>query len=210
MNHALPQQLAEQLARPRPAARIDMRYEIQPLPQQFRDVPGDARAAAVLLLLYPREGCWHLPLTLRPAHLADHAAQVSLPGGAVESGETSAQAAIREFHEELGDDGQPIRLLGSLSPRYVHASNYLVTPWVAAVARQPLFVRNPTEVEQILEVPLAHLLDPANFGSHAREYQGQGFVAPHFIYQAHHIWGATCGILGEFVTVLEGMQICEP
>jgi 8-oxo-dGTP pyrophosphatase MutT (NUDIX family) len=210
MNHALPQLLAEQLARSRPEPRTDARFELQPFPKQFAEVPGDVRAAAVLVLLYPREGGWHLPLTLRPAHLADHAGQVSLPGGAVESGETSAQAAIREFHEELGDDGQPIRLLGSLSPRYVHASNYLVTPWVAAVASQPLFVRNPMEVEQILEVPLAHLLDPANIGSHARQYQGQAFVAPHFIYQAHHIWGATCGILGEFVTLLETMQICEP
>jgi 8-oxo-dGTP pyrophosphatase MutT (NUDIX family) len=207
MNRDLPQQLAERLAVPRSGPTLDPRYNLRPWPRHLGEPPDDARAAAVLLLLYPRESNWHLPLTLRPAYLADHAGQVSLPGGAVERGETSAQAAIREFHEELGDDGQPIRLLGSLSSSYVHSSNYVVTPWVAAVDNQPCFVRNAAEVEQILEVPLAHLLDPANFGSHPRQYQGQTFVAPHFTYQSHRIWGATCRILGELVTVLEEIPI---
>jgi 8-oxo-dGTP pyrophosphatase MutT (NUDIX family) len=204
MNRDLPQQLAERLARPRAEPVLDPRFELQAWPRHLRTPPADARAAAVLLLLYTRQEDWHLPLTVRPAHLADHPGQISLPGGAVEAGETSAQAAIREFHEELGDDGQPIRLLGSLSPSYVHSSNYVVTPWVAAVDCQPCFVRNAAEVEEILEVPLAHLLDPINFGSHPRQYLGNTFVAPHFSYQSYQIWGATCRILGEFVTMLEG------
>ena len=57
-------------------------------------------------------------------------------------------------------------------------------------SRQPaLLCGNAAEVEQILEVPLAHLLDPANFGSHPRQYQGQTFEAPHFTYQSHRISG---------------------
>jgi 8-oxo-dGTP pyrophosphatase MutT (NUDIX family) len=149
------------------------------------------------------EGQWHLPLTLRPPHLAAHAGQVSLPGGAVEPGETSAQAALREFHEELGDDGRPIELLGRLSPHYVQASNYRVEPWVAAAAARPRFVPSPEEVAEVLEVPLPHLLDPVHFGSHPREHEGHAYVAPHFLFGPHRIWGATCMILGEFVTVLE-------
>jgi 8-oxo-dGTP pyrophosphatase MutT (NUDIX family) len=163
----------------------------------------------VLLLLYPHEGEWHLPLTLRPSHLAAHAGQVSLPGGAVEPGETSAQTALREFHEELGEDNTPIDLLGALSPLFVRASNYLVVPWVAAADARPRFVPDPAEVEELLEVPLAHLLDPAQFGSHPREHEGQTYAAPHFRFEPHRIWGATCMILGEFVTILEGSP-CVP
>jgi len=161
--------------------------------------------AAVLLLLYPWEGRWHFPLTLRTSHLDTHAGQVSLPGGAVEAGESTSQAAIREFCEELGQDGTPLDLLGALSPLYVQASNYLVTPWVAAAAARPRFAPNPNEVAEVLEMPLECLLDPACFGSHGRKYEGREFTVPHFLFQTHQIWGATCMILGEMATVLRGI-----
>jgi 8-oxo-dGTP pyrophosphatase MutT (NUDIX family) len=163
----------------------------------------------VLLLSYPHQGQWYLPLTLRPSHLAAHAGQVSLPGGAEEPGESTAEAALREFHEELGDDGTPIDLLGALSPYFVRSSNYLVAPWVAVAERRPRLIPNPAEVEELLEVPLAHLLDPAQFGSHLREHEGQTYTAPHFLFQSHRIWGATCMILGELVTILEELS-CVP
>ena len=181
MNEQLPQWLAARLAQPLPGPMVGSRFEPHPRPWRHYDAaPPDARAAAVLLLLYPHHSQWWLPLTLRPAHLAAHAGQVSLPGGAVEPGETAAAAAIREFHEELGDDGQPIDLLGTLSPLYVQASNYLVTPWVGVAPSRPVFVPNPAEVEALLEVPLLHLLDPANFGSHVRQHEGQTYQRPAF------------------------------
>ena len=51
-----------------------------------------------------------------------------------------------------------------------------------------------------LEVSTA---DPLNLASHEREYQGQSYTAPHFAWQSHRVWGATCLILGELVTILE-------
>jgi 8-oxo-dGTP pyrophosphatase MutT (NUDIX family) len=210
MNSKLPQKLAARLAEPLPGPMVGSRFEPHPRPWRHDDVaPPDAKPAAVLALLYPHEGKWYLPLTLRPTTLAAHAGQISLPGGAVESGETTAEAAIREFHEELGDDGQAIELLGSLSPLYVQASHYLVTSWVGVVGSRPRFERNPQEVEEILEVPLAHLLDPANFGGETRQYEGQSYSAPCFFFHSHHIWGATCMILGELVTVLEEIGLKE-
>jgi 8-oxo-dGTP pyrophosphatase MutT (NUDIX family) len=206
MDEKLPQWLAARLARPLPGPMVGSRFEPQPRPWRHYEVtPPEARAAAVLLLLYPHETQWCVPLTLRPAHLAAHAGQVSLPGGAVEPGETTAQAAIREYHEELGDDRQSLDLLGTLSPLYVEASNYLVTPWVAVARSRPEFVPNPAEVETLLEVPLAHLLDAAHFGRQSRQYQGHSYSAPHFLFQSHRIWGATCMILGELVTILGEM-----
>jgi 8-oxo-dGTP pyrophosphatase MutT (NUDIX family) len=138
--------------------------------------------------------------------LTAHAGQVSLPGGAVERNETTAEAAIREFHEELGNDGQTIQMLGSLSPLFVQASHYSVTPWVGVVGSRPRFERNPEEVDEILEVPLAHLFDPRHFGDDLRQYESQTYSAPCFLFQSHHIWGATCMILGELVTVIEELK----
>jgi 8-oxo-dGTP pyrophosphatase MutT (NUDIX family) len=208
MNVRLPALLAERLAGELPGPRVAARFEPQPpLWRYYQTPPPDARLAAVLVLLYPHNGQWHLPLTLRPEHLPDHAGQISLPGGAVEPGETSRQAAVREFHEELGEGGRRIELLGQLSTAYVQASNFLVTPWVAATDGRPELIPNPAEVEQLIEVPLAHLVDPVNFGSHRLEHEGRAYTAPHFTWQSRRIWGATCAILGELVTVLEGEDL---
>jgi 8-oxo-dGTP pyrophosphatase MutT (NUDIX family) len=208
MNRDLPELLARRLAEPLPDASASSRFESQPDYGRHRDeAPPTARHAAVLLLLYPRADRWHIPLTLRPGHLPDHAHQVCLPGGALEPGEPSDRAALREFHEELGAEGLEIRLLGRLSPIYVRASNFRVDPWVASTDAQPVWRPNAHEVEQLLEVPLDHLLDPANLGSHQRRYQGMAYTAPHFVWQSVRIWGATCRMLGEFVTLLESLGV---
>ena len=92
--------------------------------------PHTARHAAVVLLLFRRDGRWHLPLTERPDTLAHHAGQISLPGGAVDAGESSTEAALRELDEELGFNA-PVEVLGQLADCYVFASDFLVTPWVS-------------------------------------------------------------------------------
>lgn len=204
LNEELPRWLSARLAEPLPGPLIGTRFEPNPRPWPVEELtPVDARLAAVLLLLYPHENRWHLPLTLRPATMAAHAGQVSLPGGAVEPDETTFQAALREFHEELGDRDVAIDPLGTLSPLHIRVSNYLVTPWVAVTRSRPRFEPNPLEVEEVLEVPLSHLLDPAHFGHHERQLHGRTYLAPHFLYESHRIWGATCMILGELVTILE-------
>ena len=210
MNRDLPALLTARLAGPLPEAAARARYE--PRLEQWRhdDLPSaDARTAAVLILFYPHEERWHLPLTLRPSHLAAHAGQVSLPGGAIGPGEASHAAAIREFHEELGAVGAPIEILGRLTPIYVRASNFRVEPWVGAAERRPAMTPNPAEVAELLEIPVRHLLDPANFGHHVRHREGMEYETPHFWWPPHRIWGATCRILGELVTILEELAIAD-
>jgi len=208
MNPGLPDLLAGRLTRPLPGAAVAARFEMRPpLERHHEKPPPGARPAAVLLLVYPHEDHWHLPLTLRPEHLPAHAGQVSLPGGAISPGETSPHAAIREFQEELGGADEPIRLLGLLSPIYVLASNYRIEPWVGAAEHRPAMTPNPEEVAELLEIPLRYLLDPANLGHHVRLYDGARYEAPHFLWPPHRIWGATCRILGEFATVLEELAI---
>lgn len=180
------------------------RFESQPPPVPGYDahVPH-ARQAAVLVLLYPKEGQWHIPLAVRPETLPDHGGQVCLPGGTIEPGEQAVEAAEREFYEELGAKLQGIEPLGRLSPVYVAASNFRVEPCVACTWSPPEWNPNPAEVDRLLEISLAHLLDPRNFGGHRRRRQGGWYYAPHFQWNEHRIWGATCMILGELVRLIE-------
>ncbi len=158
----------------------------------------------MLVLLYPTEQGWQLPLTVRPTTLRGHAGQISLPGGTVEPGESSEAAALRELEEELGVARGGVRLLGRLSPLYVFVSEFQISPWVAAVAERPLFEPSPAEVSELLEVPLAHLLDGASRGIHRRRQRGIELTAPHFLWGRHRIWGATAMILSELVAA-----VCE-
>lgn len=161
-----------------------------------------AREAAVTILLYPHAGEWHLPLTVRPGTLPAHAGQISLPGGALNVGESTSQAAFRELEEELGVPAREVSLLGQLSPIYVFVSEYLVTPWLASVEARPRFRPSAEEVSELLEVPLARLLDPAHRGRHTHRQRGVELSVPHFLWGRHHIWGATAMILNELVELI--------
>jgi hypothetical protein len=110
MNLRLPELRAARLVGPLPGPMVGSRFEPTfRYGRRYDDPPADARQAAVLVLLYPHADHWHVPLTLRPAHLPDH--------------------------------------------------------------------------------------------------EGQFYLVPHFQWKERHIWGATCIILGEFVTVVESLGL---
>lgn len=165
----------------------------------------DARAAAVMIALYPHGGNWHLPLIVRPKHMVDHAGQVSLPGGSVERGETPKQAALREYSEELGAPSEDVRVLGRLSELYLFASNFRIEPWVGVLAERPNWRPSRHEVERLLEVPLDHLLDANNSTTFERRHGPIAYCAPCVRFESEHIWGATSMVLAELKAVIEGL-----
>ncbi|HET6880360.1 MAG TPA: CoA pyrophosphatase [Pirellulales bacterium] len=206
MDEDLPKKLAARLTAAPPPGRAVQRTMEPGLcyGRHFGPPTYRAREAAVMVLLYPHAGEWHLPLTVRPATLPAHAGQISLPGGAIDAGESAPQAALREFEEELGVPRDEIVLVGALSPIYVFVSEYRVTPWVGATASRPRFRPSLAEVSELLEVPLERLRDPANRGRHVRRQRGIELSVPHFLWGRHRIWGATAMILNELIAALEG------
>jgi 8-oxo-dGTP pyrophosphatase MutT (NUDIX family) len=158
--------------------------------------PATARAAAVMLLLFLRNGRWHVPLTQRPAALLRHGGQISLPGGRIEPGESSAEAARRELAEELGIVC-PIDVLGRLPNRYVYASDYVITPHVAVATAEPQWAPDAREVERVVELPLDVLFDRRSAGRITIQRGPLVFHAPSYVFGEDRIWGATCVILAE-------------
>jgi hypothetical protein len=87
----------------------------------------------------------------------------------------------------------------------VFVSNHRVDPIVACVRAKPRFRPDPSEVVEIIEVPLEHLLDPAHYGQHEIRREGIRYSAPHIAFKSHRIWGATGVMLGELIGILNDL-----
>jgi len=163
--------------------------------------PDDCRPGAGLLLLYAVDGQAHLVLTVREAALPQHAGQVSLPGGAVEQGESIAEAALREAQEEIGIDPAAVRLLGGLSPLHIPVSRFLLHPLVGVCDSRPRLRPQRGEVARILEPPFAELADRRRLALEKRLIKGREYLIPYIRLRGEKIWGATAMVLAEFLTL---------
>jgi len=152
------------------------------------------RPAAVLIPVVDRPEPTVL-LTMRAAHLADHAGQISFPGGKIEVTDASPRdAALREAWEEVGLDRALVHPIGYLD-LYGTSFGFRILPTVARV--QPGFTLkiNRSEVDDAFEVPLGFLMDPANHQLHSKEFRGMERTFYAMPYAERYIWGATAGIL---------------
>ena len=164
--------------------------------------PDEARPAAALLLVYPVDGAATILLTKRTSHLPSHKGQVSLPGGALDPGESVEEGALREAREEVGLGSELVRLEGRLTPLYIPVSGFMLNPVVATMPVRPAVVREAGEVERIIEASVADIAAPGRHRRVTRVRDGLEFDMPYFDIDGEEIWGATAMVLSEFVTLL--------
>ncbi|HEY5564030.1 MAG TPA: CoA pyrophosphatase, partial [Rhodothermia bacterium] len=100
---------------------------------RFNPTRTGAREGAVMILLFPEDGGVSTLFTLRRKDLADHAGQISFPGGRREDGETFQEAALRECEEEVGIAQDRIRVLGALTDLFIPPTRYIVHPFIGAL-----------------------------------------------------------------------------
>ncbi len=157
--------------------------------------PRGGTAAAVLVPLVRRAGNLTVLLTVRSATLADHAGQVSLPGGRVDAADRDPVAtALRETWEEVGIAAHHIDVLGCL-PTVVTGTGFVVTPVVGVVQAPPELRLAASEVEEAFEIPLGLVLDPANYVAESAVLRGRPRSYHVLSHAGRRIWGATAAIL---------------
>jgi 8-oxo-dGTP pyrophosphatase MutT (NUDIX family) len=207
----LPNRLAQRLSRADlPGGRVQRRMAPDMAMGRHRGPvsPGVHRAAVCICLVWHSDDWW-LPLTLRAHQVADHANQVSLPGGRLEGNEGPAAAARREFQEELGCSLDAAERLGQLSSLYVFGSHHHVDVFVHAIHDRPTFRPNPDEVAEVLWMPVRDLLDADQEVIATMQRGTSKFDAPGFRCQNHVIWGATAMILAEFAEIVRQCLVEE-
>ncbi len=167
--------------------------------------PEDAepRRGAVLMLFGEGERGPELLLTERAHGMRSHPGQVSFPGGGIDPGESTAEAALREAWEETGLDPAGVEVFAELPELWLPPSNFAVTP-VLAWWREPgpVHVASPDEVHAIHRVVLRELVDP----EHRIRVRGpSGWVGPGYLIGDDKdviCWGFTAGIISRLFDVV--------
>jgi 8-oxo-dGTP pyrophosphatase MutT (NUDIX family) len=174
------------------------------LERQHQAGQGLLKPAAVLLLVVNHAPQPTVVFTERTAHLADHAGQISFPGGRCDEGDESPEhTALREAREEVGIPSERVELLGRL-PEYRTSTGYAVTPVVGWIEPPLVYHPDPHEVADVFEVPLSFLLDAANHRYESAFYRGRLRKYWAMPYGERFIWGATAGMLVTFHRILDG------
>jgi 8-oxo-dGTP pyrophosphatase MutT (NUDIX family) len=169
----------------------------------FGEAEPELKRAAVAIALTEAEagGGTTFLLTRRAATLRSHAAQWALPGGRCDQGETQAQAALRELHEELGVALGQGDVLGLLDD-YPTRSGYLITPVVVWVGTSTDIVPNPAEVASVHRVALDDIERESAFSFTMIPESTRRVIR--FRHAGQHIHAPTAALIYQFAEVLAG------
>jgi len=134
----------------------------------------------------------------RAPHAEDAARHIT--GGVEEDDdETPWQTAVRETQEELGIPPEDVRLLGALTP-LTTVTDFFVEPFVGAIPYPHVLAPAEAEIAEVLDVPVAALLDPKVLET--RLLPGREEPTLFYHYGPSVIWGATARMLKELLDAL--------
>ena len=161
--------------------------------------PGELRLAAVAIVIVKSDvsddACFLL--TLRPVRMNRHSNQYALPGGRLDAGETTEQAALRELREEVGVELGSDQVIGVLDD-YETRSGFRITPIVMWGGECKTLEPDPGEVEAAFRIPLADInadhvprLIPSDEGEHP-------VLCAHIETLGHTVYAPTAAIFYQF------------
>jgi 8-oxo-dGTP pyrophosphatase MutT (NUDIX family) len=172
---------------------------------------GEFKKAAVLVPLQETPGGERLVLTQRAETVNSHRGQIAFPGGKIEAGDDSPEAAaLRETDEEIGLAAADVRVLGQLD-QIISSSGYVVTPFVGLVPSPYDFRLNTAETAGLFSVPLDALAAEGCLHIEPRLYPPERRdPIYHFYFEDRDIWGATARIILQLLEVAYGFTVPKP
>ena len=165
--------------------------------------------AAVLLLLYAKDGEFCILLNKRTEDVEHHKGEISFPGGGKEPKDKDfLDTALRETYEEMGIRVIDVTVLGQLDD-VATRSQFAVRVFVGTIPYPYPFKPSAIEVAEVLEVPIPVLLNPANRREELRWAEGTASRTYCYAYGEHLISGATAQIVTQFLELLPDGAVCK-
>ena len=159
--------------------------------------PNDKVSAAVMVILYLKEGNPHIILIRRSRDLRRHPGEIGFPGGVFEEeDENLLVTAQRETSEEISVWVEEALIIGRLD-KVKTLTGFEITPFVAIVDHIPIYEPNFNEVEHIFDIPLFSLLTTQHPDTGFK--RSMKMIA--FWHKENRIWGATAKILRELAAL---------
>ena len=163
----------------------------------------DRIRAAVLVLFVYRSGVPVLVFGKKTEDVPHHKGQFSFPGGVVQHSDGSAvAAALREAQEEIGLEASAVEVLGLFDDIPTTVTNFVITPVLGLARGEPIFRPDGREIERVIEIPLAHLLQPTAFRVEQWEREGVRRPVVFVSYGDDVVWGTTGRILSELLDAI--------
>ena len=167
----------------------------------------DVRPAAVLLLVFPKDGQYYVHVQKRSLRLNSHAGEACFPGGKPKPQDKDLLAtALREAQEEECINPEDVTILGRLNDTPTR-TGYAMKVFVGTIPQPYPYRPNPEEVDEVVDVPLTALQDPANWREEARWEDGGLTTAHSYAYGPHIIYGATAKVIREFLDVIDQVNL---
>ena len=158
--------------------------------------------AAVLVPLFQKDGDCHLLFTKRSEEVKYHKGEISFPGGVVDEEDSELiSTALREAFEEIGLKERDVQIIGLLDD-IVTITEFIVTPIVGLFPYPYSFKVSEAEIAELIEVPVASLLDEDCYSETEIFRGGRNEVVYAYQYGRHTIWGATARILKQFLDLI--------
>lgn len=159
--------------------------------------------AAVLVLLYEKDGDYCVLLNKRSEEVEYHRGEISFPGGArdPEDGD-SLDTALRETEEEMGILRGDVTVLGEMD-EVATRSRFRVRVFAGTIEHPYDFDPNADEIAEVVEFPITALKDPNSRRVETHWQQGGPVNTYSYAYGEHLVFGATARILQQFLGLLD-------
>jgi 8-oxo-dGTP pyrophosphatase MutT (NUDIX family) len=166
------------------------------------------RAAVAIILRQPAAGTEILMIKRSEREGDPWSGHMAFPGGRMDRTDRHGfDVACRETEEEIGLKlTEQDRCIGRLSEIMTHFQlgrrAMVVSPYVFRLDREAEFILNH-EVSEVIWVPLAFLMDPANKEKMTWTRRGIEIPLSCYNYRGRRIWGLSLMMLGELLKLLE-------
>jgi 8-oxo-dGTP pyrophosphatase MutT (NUDIX family) len=172
-------------------------------------------SSAVLFSIIPyKDKPFELILIHRSNLGTRHRGEMSFPGGKFEEDKDHSlkDTALRETEEEIGISRDYVKIIGCLDD-FPTMTKYIITPYVAVVDKNQKLIRQKTEVQRIIKIPIDFFTSKTRFREQAIDVDGHKFPVFYFNYldqengQTYLVWGATAYMIVTFIEMLYGFTI---